>query len=83
MISIPDKSSVKTKYVSSKQLNSKALCLQVRCLACGTESKKFDPFLDLSLELPETGRHDAPVSLADCLASFVQVTHFILIILVY
>ncbi|KAJ0175042.1 hypothetical protein K1T71_009183 [Dendrolimus kikuchii] len=46
---------------------------EVRCLACGTDSKKFDPFLDLSLELPETGRHDAPVALADCLASFVQV----------
>ncbi|CAH0588146.1 unnamed protein product [Chrysodeixis includens] len=46
---------------------------EVRCLACGTDSKKFDPFLDLSLELPETGRHDAPVSLNDCLASFVQV----------
>ncbi|XP_034833395.1 ubiquitin carboxyl-terminal hydrolase 3-like [Maniola hyperantus] len=46
---------------------------EVRCLACGTESKKFDPFLDLSLELPETGRHDAPVSLTDCLTSFVQV----------
>ncbi|KAJ8718592.1 hypothetical protein PYW08_002829 [Mythimna loreyi] len=46
---------------------------EVRCLACGTESKKFDPFLDLSLELPETGRHDAPVALADCLSSFVQV----------
>ncbi|GBP44282.1 Ubiquitin carboxyl-terminal hydrolase 3 [Eumeta japonica] len=46
---------------------------EVRCLACGTESKKFDPFLDLSLELPETGRLDAPVALADCLASFVQV----------
>lgn len=46
---------------------------EVRCLACGTESKKFDPFLDLSLELPETGRHDTPVALADCLASFVQV----------
>ncbi|KAL0821222.1 hypothetical protein ABMA28_005829 [Loxostege sticticalis] len=46
---------------------------EVRCLACGTESKKFDPFLDLSLELPEAGRHDAPVALHDCLASFVQV----------
>ncbi|CAG9791001.1 unnamed protein product [Diatraea saccharalis] len=46
---------------------------EVRCLACGTESKKFDPFLDLSLELPETGRHDDPVSLTDCLSSFVQV----------
>ncbi|CAB3244762.1 unnamed protein product [Arctia plantaginis] len=43
---------------------------EVRCLACGTESKKFDPFLDLSLELPDTG---AAVALADCLASFVQV----------
>ncbi|CAK1542254.1 unnamed protein product [Leptosia nina] len=46
---------------------------EVRCLACGTESKKFDPFLDLSLELPEIGRHEGPVSLTDCLESFVQV----------
>lgn len=46
---------------------------EVRCLACGTESKKFDPFLDLSLELPENGRHEAPVALAECLTSFVQV----------
>ncbi|XP_045513128.1 ubiquitin carboxyl-terminal hydrolase 3-like isoform X1 [Pieris brassicae] len=46
---------------------------QVCCLVCGTESKKFDPFLDLSLDLPECGRHDAPVTLTDCLASFVQV----------
>ncbi|XP_041980648.1 ubiquitin carboxyl-terminal hydrolase 3-like [Aricia agestis] len=46
---------------------------EVRCLSCGTESKKLDPFLDLSLELPDAGRHDAPVPLADCLASFVQV----------
>ncbi|XP_063894855.1 ubiquitin carboxyl-terminal hydrolase 3 isoform X2 [Helicoverpa armigera] len=46
---------------------------EVRCLACGTESKKFDPFLDLSLELPEIGRHEAPVALSDCLSSFVQV----------
>ncbi|VVD04255.1 unnamed protein product, partial [Leptidea sinapis] len=46
---------------------------EVRCLACGTDSNKYDPFLDLSLELPETGRHDAPVPLTDCLASFVQV----------
>lgn len=46
---------------------------EVRCLACGTDSKKFDPFLDLSLELPETVRQDATVLLSDCLASFVQV----------
>nr|XP_026493141.1 ubiquitin carboxyl-terminal hydrolase 3-like isoform X1 [Vanessa tameamea] len=46
---------------------------EVRCLACGTESKKFDPFLDLSLELPESGRHETPVALTDCLSSFVQV----------
>ncbi|XP_050350198.1 ubiquitin carboxyl-terminal hydrolase 3-like isoform X1 [Nymphalis io] len=46
---------------------------EVRCLACGTDSKKFDPFLDLSLELPESGRHESPVALTDCLASFVQV----------
>ncbi|XP_049871627.1 ubiquitin carboxyl-terminal hydrolase 3-like isoform X2 [Pectinophora gossypiella] len=46
---------------------------EVRCLACGTESKKFDPFLDLSLELPDAGRHDEPVPLTDCLESFVQI----------
>ncbi|KAJ2949473.1 hypothetical protein O0L34_g15394 [Tuta absoluta] len=46
---------------------------EVRCLACGTESKKLDPFLDLSLELPDASRHDEPVPLTDCLQSFVQV----------
>ncbi|KOB67293.1 Ubiquitin carboxyl-terminal hydrolase, partial [Operophtera brumata] len=45
---------------------------KVRCLACGTQSKKFDPFLDLSLELPDAVNPEPPVSLADCLTSFVQ-----------
>ncbi|XP_072938041.1 ubiquitin carboxyl-terminal hydrolase 3-like [Epargyreus clarus] len=45
---------------------------EVRCLACGAQSRKLDPFLDLSLELPGA-RPDEPVALHDCLASFVQV----------
>lgn len=60
---------------------------EVRCLICGMESKKHDPFLDLSLDIPEkfynkestdggSGDKDgnAPVChISDCLSSFTEV----------
>uniref|UniRef100_A0A4W4DU94 Ubiquitin carboxyl-terminal hydrolase n=1 Tax=Electrophorus electricus TaxID=8005 RepID=A0A4W4DU94_ELEEL len=51
---------------------------EVNCLICGTESKKFDPFLDLSLDIPSWFRvkrakdqEPGPAcTLHDCLSSF-------------
>lgn len=51
---------------------------EVNCLICGTESRKFDPFLDLSLDIPSQFRQkrnkdQEPVptcTLRDCLRSF-------------
>ncbi|KAM9754147.1 ubiquitin carboxyl-terminal hydrolase 3 [Menidia menidia] len=51
---------------------------EVNCLICGTESRKFDPFLDLSLDIPSQFRQKrskdqepGPMcTLRDCLRSF-------------
>lgn len=51
---------------------------EVNCLICGTESQKFDPFLDLSLDIPSQFRQKrkkdqepGPLcTLRDCLHSF-------------
>ncbi|KAJ0028897.1 hypothetical protein NQD34_003894 [Periophthalmus magnuspinnatus] len=51
---------------------------EVNCLICGTESRKFDPFLDLSLDIPHQFRQKKskdqepgpPCTLYDCLQSF-------------
>ncbi|KAM6960614.1 ubiquitin carboxyl-terminal hydrolase 3 [Aplochiton taeniatus] len=51
---------------------------EVNCLICGTESLKFDPFLDLSLDIPSQFRikktkdqEPGPIcTLLDCLRSF-------------
>nr|CAD7424199.1 unnamed protein product [Timema monikensis] len=56
---------------------------EVRCLNCSSESKKHDPFLDLSLDIPEKfqyqkkskdGEDTTPTcNIADCLTSFIEV----------
>lgn len=51
---------------------------EVNCLICGTESRKFDPFLDLSLDIPSQFRQKRKkdqepgptCTLRDCLQSF-------------
>ncbi|XP_071392377.1 ubiquitin carboxyl-terminal hydrolase 3 isoform X2 [Centroberyx affinis] len=51
---------------------------EVNCLICGTESRKFDPFLDLSLDIPSQFRQKRSkdqepgptCTLRDCLRSF-------------
>uniref|UniRef100_A0A674NKA8 Ubiquitin carboxyl-terminal hydrolase n=1 Tax=Takifugu rubripes TaxID=31033 RepID=A0A674NKA8_TAKRU len=51
---------------------------EVNCLICGTESRKFDPFLDLSLDIPSQFRQKRSkdqepgptCTLSDCLRSF-------------
>lgn len=56
---------------------------EVTCLVCGTESKKHDPFLDLSLDIPphaivkqvsnKSKEEELPsVHLLDCLSSFTE-----------
>jgi ubiquitin carboxyl-terminal hydrolase 3 len=44
---------------------------EVRCGVCGIESKKNDPFLDLSLDIPQSANGEA--RLEDCLSRFVDV----------
>ena len=45
---------------------------EITCLKCGYLSRKDDPFLDLSLDIPEPETKDS-VTLMDCLKSFTDV----------
>jgi ubiquitin carboxyl-terminal hydrolase 3 len=56
------------------------LLSEVRCLSCSSTSKKHDPFLDLSLDIPEKYYNDIDEDgkkpechISDCLSSFVAV----------
>jgi ubiquitin carboxyl-terminal hydrolase 3 len=55
------------------------LLSEVKCLACGQESRKHDPFLDLSLDIPEKYYKDLEdekqkvCHISDCLSSFVAI----------
>ncbi|KAG7276244.1 hypothetical protein CRUP_018626, partial [Coryphaenoides rupestris] len=59
-------------------LSRQMLHNEVNCLICGTESRKFDPFLDLSLDIPSQFRQKRSkdqepgptCTLSDCLRSF-------------
>nr|XP_027196969.1 ubiquitin carboxyl-terminal hydrolase 3-like [Dermatophagoides pteronyssinus] len=50
---------------------------EVRCLICGNESRKHDPFFDLSLDIPQPSTQDSNGSnsnylLTDCLSKFTE-----------
>ena len=57
------------------------LLSEVKCLVCGQESRKHDPFLDLSLDIPEKYYKDiqdetekqSSCHISDCLSSFVAI----------
>ncbi|BES88144.1 ubiquitin carboxyl-terminal hydrolase [Nesidiocoris tenuis] len=87
---LPDFSLKDSHFISHKNKTSivtsvfgGTLQSEVRCLNCGTESKKHDPFLDLSLDIPEkchqqrkckeTGEDIPPCNILDCLTSFIEV----------
>ncbi|XP_073977713.1 ubiquitin carboxyl-terminal hydrolase 3-like [Rhodnius prolixus] len=87
---LPDFSLKESQYISHKNKTSIVTTVfggmlqsEVQCLNCGTESKKHDPFLDLSLDIPEkcinqrkckeTGEETPPCNILDCLTSFIEV----------
>ncbi|KAK7865690.1 hypothetical protein R5R35_014505 [Gryllus longicercus] len=90
---LPDFTQQESPYISLAQKGRTSIVTsvfggtlqsEVRCLNCCTESKKHDPFLDLSLDIPEkfqfipkkskeSEETSPPCSITDCLTSFIEV----------
>uniref|UniRef100_A0A6M2DER8 Ubiquitin carboxyl-terminal hydrolase n=1 Tax=Xenopsylla cheopis TaxID=163159 RepID=A0A6M2DER8_XENCH len=86
---LPDVNLKEGTYISSMKGRSSivtsvfggTLQSEVKCLQCGTQSRKHDPFLDLSLDIPDRfsekknkEESEEPMcNISDCLTSFTEI----------